>query len=251
MAGPGDEIAARTAGHGQFRASQADREQAIEVLKTAFVEDRLTKDEFDLRVDQALASRTYAELAAVTGDLHASPAAAEPTAAGSPSTPARTLAKAAQRSGVCMLAAFAMVGVVALTEAEGLAAFLASCFVVSAIIAASGFLGYGVVDAWQEHRSRRQLPPRPGRNRGGLEGGRPSSTGRDLALPRAHPDQTRVDLRIHRPGRDRRHPPGRGSRAPRGTRLIPGAVLQVARTGVLVRCAPSGRSYATTPTALR
>jgi hypothetical protein len=224
MAGPEDEIAARTAGHGQFRASQADREQAIEVLKTAFVEDRLTKDEFDLRVDQALASLTYAELAAVTSDLHAWPVAAGPTAAGPPCTPARTLAKAARRSGVCMLAAFAMVGVVALTKAEGLAVFLASCAVVSAVIAASGFLGYGVVDAWQEHRSRRQLPPRPGRNGRGLEGGRPSSTGRDLALPRAHPDQTRVDLRIHRPGRDGRHPSGRGSRAPRGTRLIPGAV---------------------------
>ena len=224
MAGPGDEIAARTAGSGQFRASQADREQAIEVLKTAFVEDRLTKDEFDLRVDHALASRTYAELAAVTSDLHAWPVAAGPTAAGPPSTPARTLAKAALRSGICVLAAFAIVGVVALTNAEGLAVFLAFSFVVAAVIAASGFLGYGVVDAWQEHRSRGQLPPRPGRNGRGLEGGRPISTGHDPDLPRARPDQTRVDLRTHRPGRDRRHPSGRGSRAPRGTRLIPGAV---------------------------
>lgn len=225
MAGPGDEIAAAAGlGRGQFRASQADREQAIEVLKTAFVEDRVTKDEFDLRVDQALASRTYAELAAVTSDLPAWPAAAGPIAAGPPSTPARTLAKAALRSGVCMLAAFAIVGVVALTKAENLAAFLAFSCVVAAVIAASGFLGYGVVDAWQEHRSRGQLPPRPGRNGRGLEGGRPSSTGRDPALPSARPDQTRVDLRTHRPGRDRRHPSGRGSRAPRGTRLIPGAV---------------------------
>jgi len=30
------------------------------------VQGRLAKDEFDLRVDQALASRTYAELAVVT-----------------------------------------------------------------------------------------------------------------------------------------------------------------------------------------
>jgi hypothetical protein len=34
---------------------------------------RFTKDEFDLRVSQALASRTYAELAAVAADLPARP----------------------------------------------------------------------------------------------------------------------------------------------------------------------------------
>jgi Domain of unknown function (DUF1707) len=124
MAGPGDERAAPTAGSGHFRASQADREQAIEVLKTAFVEDRLTKDEFDLRVNQALTSRTYAELAAVTSDLHAWPSAAGPAAAGPLSTPARTLAKAALRSAICMLVAFALVSVVALTHVENLATAL-------------------------------------------------------------------------------------------------------------------------------
>ena len=36
----------------------------------------LTKDEFDARIGQALASRTYAELAAVTADLPAGPATA-------------------------------------------------------------------------------------------------------------------------------------------------------------------------------
>ena len=51
MAGPGDEIAAaRGQGRGELRASHADREQVIEVLKAAFVQGRLGKDEFDLRV---------------------------------------------------------------------------------------------------------------------------------------------------------------------------------------------------------
>jgi hypothetical protein len=54
-----------------LRASRADREQVIDLLKAAFVEGRLTRDEFDARVGQALASRTYAELAAVTADLPA------------------------------------------------------------------------------------------------------------------------------------------------------------------------------------
>jgi uncharacterized protein DUF1707 len=234
MPEPEDEMAAaERRGRGDLRAARADREQAIELLKTAFAEDRLTKDELDARVGQALVARTYADLAAVTSDLHAWPAtagpttagstAAGPTAAGRPSTPARTLATAARRSGECVLASFAIVGLVALTSAGGLAAFVAYAAVVTAIIAASGFLGYGVVDAWQEHRARRQLPPQPGRNGRGLERGRPGSTGRDPAPPGARPDQTRVDLRVHWPGRGRQHLSGRGWRAPRGTRLVPNA----------------------------
>ena len=39
--------------HGHMRASTADRDRAIEVLKAAFVEGRLTKEELDLRVGQA------------------------------------------------------------------------------------------------------------------------------------------------------------------------------------------------------
>jgi len=203
MSGPGDQRAA--AQHpGQLRASHADREQAIEQLKAAFVDGRLTKDEFDLRVGQTLASRTYADLTAVTSDLHARPAAVGPAAARPPSSPIRTLAKAARRSGVCLLVAFVIVGVLAMTTNGdgGPSAFLAFCCVVMAVIAASGFLGYGVVDAWQEHRSRAQLPPRPRRNGRRLEGGRHSSTGRDPAPPGARPDQdqTRADLRSRRPG---------------------------------------------------
>jgi hypothetical protein len=67
--GPAGELDA--AGRGHLRASHADREQVIGTLKAAFVQGRLTKDEFDLRVGQTLASRTYAELATLTADLPA------------------------------------------------------------------------------------------------------------------------------------------------------------------------------------
>jgi Domain of unknown function (DUF1707) len=77
MAGPGDEIAAG-GGRGHLRASHADREQVIGTLKAAFVQGMLAKDEFDLRVGQAFAARTYADLAAVTADLPAGLAAAQP-----------------------------------------------------------------------------------------------------------------------------------------------------------------------------
>ena len=83
MAGPEDEIAPGAGGRGHLRASHGDREQVIGNLKVAFVQGRLTKDEFDLRVGQALASRTYAELAAVTADIPAGLTTAKPP------TPAR------------------------------------------------------------------------------------------------------------------------------------------------------------------
>jgi hypothetical protein len=54
-----------------LRASRADRERVIDLLKAAFVQGRLNQDEFDARVGQVLASRTYWELAAVTFDLPA------------------------------------------------------------------------------------------------------------------------------------------------------------------------------------
>lgn len=58
-------------GRGHFRASYADREHAIEMLKAAFTQDRLAKDEFEARVGQAFAARIHAELAAVTADIPA------------------------------------------------------------------------------------------------------------------------------------------------------------------------------------
>lgn len=57
------------AGDGRLRASTADRERAVDVLKAGFAEGRLTKDEYDVRVSQAYAARTYAELAMVISDL--------------------------------------------------------------------------------------------------------------------------------------------------------------------------------------
>jgi Domain of unknown function (DUF1707) len=76
MAGLSDEIAAR--GRGHLRASHMDREYVIEILKAAFVQGMLAKDEFDQRVGQTFASRTYAELAAVTADIPAGLATAKP-----------------------------------------------------------------------------------------------------------------------------------------------------------------------------
>jgi VIT1/CCC1 family predicted Fe2+/Mn2+ transporter len=63
---PGAQAAAAS-----LRASRADRERVIDLLKAAFVQGRLDRDEFDVRVGQTLASRTYGELAAITADIPA------------------------------------------------------------------------------------------------------------------------------------------------------------------------------------
>jgi hypothetical protein len=60
-------------GPGQLRSSNADRERAADVLKAAFAEGRLDQDEYSERVGQVHASRTYAELAALTADLPVGP----------------------------------------------------------------------------------------------------------------------------------------------------------------------------------
>jgi hypothetical protein len=74
----GDYMAAAAAGRGRIRASHADRGHVLDVLKAAFVQGMLAKDEFDMRVGQTFASRTYAELAALTADIPAGLIGAQP-----------------------------------------------------------------------------------------------------------------------------------------------------------------------------
>ena len=63
----------KTGPYGDVRASDADRERAVDVIKAAFAEGRLTGDEHGMRVQRAYGARTYAELAAVSADLPAGP----------------------------------------------------------------------------------------------------------------------------------------------------------------------------------
>ena len=54
-------------------ASAADRDRTIDVLKAAYGEGRLTKDEFDARSARTMAARRYGDLAAIVADLPAGP----------------------------------------------------------------------------------------------------------------------------------------------------------------------------------
>jgi hypothetical protein len=52
-------------------AGDADRERAVNVLKDAFTEGRLTQPEYEDRIGRAYQSRTYGELDQVTADIPA------------------------------------------------------------------------------------------------------------------------------------------------------------------------------------
>src|SRR5579871_119873 len=91
---PGGELASRaerepapggptTPGGAGLRASHDDRDRAVEVLRVAAGDGRITAEELDERVGAALTARTYGELAALIADLPAAPGAL-PLVPGSP-----------------------------------------------------------------------------------------------------------------------------------------------------------------------
>jgi hypothetical protein len=54
---------------GHLRASDADRDQVAEVMSTAFAEGRLSRDEYDERLDALLTAKTFDDLVGLTRDL--------------------------------------------------------------------------------------------------------------------------------------------------------------------------------------
>jgi Domain of unknown function (DUF1707) len=176
MAGPGDEKAAGARGRSYLRASHADREQVIDVLKAAFVQGRLTKDEFDARVGQALASRTHGDLAAVTADVPAGVAGGQPprTSARKPVNQVKVIA-----SGACVICVLAVVGVAAALLISSPYLLLLSGL---AFIGASAVAWGAMVEAWVQERSRGRLTqgPAPGAGRRASQRTRPGAEAEPL-----------------------------------------------------------------------
>ena len=232
MTAPEDPAAA---GRGQLRAGHADREQAIDTLKTAFAHGQLTKDELDARAGQALAARTYADLAALTADIPPRLPAARPVR-----PPAlvrrRPLARAAAKSGVCLIIAAGAAWVWALLVSgdghyDGIPganppyeswAPLALLVVLLFVGTAISILGSAVVTSLEQRRSRRQLPPRPGGH--ALEAERRGGTAHGPVPPGPRTDQAQADLRAHKSRQRHRHTPHCASLASRGVRAAPGTV---------------------------
>lgn len=192
------------AGSDRLRVSDADRERAIEALKTAFVHGRLTKDELGARVGSALTARVGADLAALTADVSrgvAVPAAAPPTPR--PATVRRPLAKAAAGSGLCLVIFAAARTAVGHFDPAGPGPnpqhALAIPFIllgVVALVAALGILVAGVAATVSQRRSRGQLPPRPGPDGGhDLDGEQRSTAGHRPVLGDPRPGQARFNPR--------------------------------------------------------
>jgi hypothetical protein len=163
MAGSGDEIAAGPAGHGHLRASNADREQVIDLLKAAFVQGRLTRDELDLRVGQALKSRTYAEQAAVIADLPAGLMRAGQPGSRPRRTRSRAQGNAEVRTGLRVISVStvlaALFWVIAIVARDNGAAFIAAGGTTCVMLAASALTGSAALGSWLDKR-RGSQPPR-------------------------------------------------------------------------------------------
>lgn len=160
MAGLGDEVAAGAGGRGHLRASNADREQAIGVLKTAFAQGLLDKNEFDLRVGQALRSRTYADLATVTAGLPSGLTVAEPLRTPAQAQDWLTMKRAVTWSA-CMLIPTAIATAIGWMVAMRIDALAAVFWPFLAFVAATVAAGTMLGEAREKKRSRRQLPHGP------------------------------------------------------------------------------------------
>ncbi len=66
---------------GRMRAADADRDRVVGFLNTAYSEGRLSKDEYDARLERALSAHTYADLDQLVMDLPAVWAAMAPSGA--------------------------------------------------------------------------------------------------------------------------------------------------------------------------
>ena len=94
-----------TAGRYQhMRASLADRERPIRVLQKSFVEGRLTRDELDERLGQALVLRAFHELMTLIADLPVGPFGRLPAHSAPPPFPKRQPALAPLLAALAWLA---------------------------------------------------------------------------------------------------------------------------------------------------
>jgi Domain of unknown function (DUF1707) len=82
----------------EMRASDADRDRVIDVLRAAAGEGRLTPDEFEERTQAVLSARTFGELASFTADLPPRPGHYVPSMKAAPSPP-ETEIRIAQKGG--------------------------------------------------------------------------------------------------------------------------------------------------------
>jgi hypothetical protein len=133
---PGDEITA----------------QAIRTLRAALVQGRLTEDEYDERMSQASASRSRAELAALTADLPV----------GRMDAPARPPTANDVRIGVrVIIAAASVVAAILWWHPDNGLAFMTFCIAAVTLLVAPIVTVGLMVDVRRQKQSGGQPPPPP------------------------------------------------------------------------------------------
>lgn len=191
--GPGDELAAGAADRNRMRASHADREHVIDALKVAFVQGRVTKGELVVRVGQALGSRTYAELAALTADIPAGAIGAQPPRVAARAR-ARPPVKVAMACAAGIIVPALLVVVTFLTNTEP-HLVLKRLMVITLI----GWLAVAVKRyARHQKRSGGQLPPQPGQRGRAPERERDGGAADDLLHCEGHGDARARYVPVHR-----------------------------------------------------
>jgi hypothetical protein len=184
-----------------MRASHDDREQVIATLKAAFVQGMLAKDEFAMRVGQAFASRTYAELAALTADLPAGLTDAQPPrparAHGEAVIPRpRTVLTVATVIYAGMWAFFLPLGTLGGPGGAGMLTGIATVFYWIVVI----FAGAQLLESRRHKRSGGPSPRRPALDADGQPVQPPPSAGPGGQLPPAGPGHLRTEATPrHRP----------------------------------------------------
>jgi hypothetical protein len=176
-----------TAGaQGQLRTSRADRERAIDVLKAAFVQGRLAKDEFDLRVGQVLTSRTYADLAALTADVPSRVASAELSDEPAGETDRMLSFKTAVRVGAVGAGPSMASAAVVLAQSSAVPAVAGALLVgLTGVLVAVLLATLLMVLSWAVRRSQREAGQGPPSGPAGLAPRRPA---RARPLPPARRD---------------------------------------------------------------
>jgi hypothetical protein len=171
---------------GRLRTSRADREQAIDVLKAAFVQGRLTKGEFDSRVGQVFASRTYAALDALISDIPDGVTSAEPSAEHA-REPGRVLSfKTAARVGAVGAVPSMGSATVVLVQSSAVPAVAGVLLVgLTGLLVAALLAALLTLLSWIVRRSQREATQGPPSGPAGLASRRKAPT---RQLPAARPD---------------------------------------------------------------
>jgi Domain of unknown function (DUF1707) len=176
-----------TAGaQGQLRTSHADRDQAIDVLKAAFVQGLLSKDEFDLRVGRVFASRTFADLGALTADIPGRVMSAQPSDEDA-RQPGRALSfKTAARVGAVGAIPSMASATVVMMQSSGVPAVAGVLLVgLTGVLVTALLAALLVLLSWVVRRSQRASAQGPPSGPSGLASRRPASA-RPLPSARRH-----------------------------------------------------------------